>query len=39
MPRVNDILIHTKVDRVVVPGGCAKFIQVPDVSWNKPMKH
>lgn len=22
----------------VVPGGCTKFIQAPDVSWNKPFK-
>ena len=27
-----------KVDRVIVPGGCTKYIQVPDVSWNKPFK-
>ena len=37
-PGVNDILNRAKVDRVVVPGGCTKFIQAPDVSWNKPMK-
>lgn len=22
---------------VVVPGGCTKYIQAPDVSWNKPF--
>ena len=27
-----------KVDRVIVPGGCTKYIQAPDVSWNKPFK-
>ena len=27
-----------KIDRVIVPGGCTKYIQVPDVSWNKPFK-
>ena len=24
------------VDSVIIAGGCAKFIQAPDVSWNKP---
>ena len=37
-PRVNDILNRAKVDSVIFPGGCTKFIQAPDVSWNKPMK-
>lgn len=37
-PRVNDILNRAKVDSVIIPGGCTKFIQAPDVSWNKPMK-
>jgi len=23
---------------VVIPGGCTKYIQAPDVSWNKPFK-
>lgn len=27
-----------KIDSVVVPGGCTKFIQAPDVSWNKTFK-
>ena len=36
--RVNDILNRAKVDSVIIPGGCTKFIQAPDVSWNKPMK-
>ncbi|KAL3074528.1 hypothetical protein niasHS_015358 [Heterodera schachtii] len=26
------------VETVFVPGGCTKFIQAPDVSWNKPFK-
>ena len=37
-PRVNDILNRAKVDSVIIPGDCTKFIQAPDVSWNKPMK-
>ena len=27
-----------KVDTVIVPGGCTKYIQGPDVLWNKPFK-
>jgi len=23
---------------VIIPGGCTKYIQAPDVSWNKPFK-
>ena len=26
------------VDPVIIPGGCTKYIQAPDVSWNKPFK-
>ena len=37
-PGVNSILNRAKVDGVIIPGGCTKFIQAPDVSWNKPMK-
>ena len=36
--RVNDILNRAKADSVIIPGGCTKFIQAPDVGWNKPMK-
>ena len=27
-----------KIDVVIVPGECTKYIQVPDVSWNKTLK-
>ena len=27
-----------KVDRVIVPGGCNKYIKRPGVSWNPPFK-
>lgn len=27
-----------KLDTAVIPGGCTKYIQAPDVSWNKPFK-
>ena len=35
---VRDKLKAFNVDAVVVPGGCTKYIQAPDVSWNKPFK-
>ena len=34
----NESLQAKKVDRVIIPGGCTKYIQAPDVSWNKPFK-
>ena len=27
-----------KIDQAIIPGGCTKFIQAPDVVWNKPFK-
>ena len=27
-----------KIDIAIIPGGCTKYIQAPDVSWNKPFK-
>ena len=30
-------LEKAKIDHVIIPGGCTKFIQAPDVSWNKPF--
>ena len=30
--------IAKKIDHVIIPGGCTKFIQAPDVCWNKPFK-
>ena len=35
---VKEKLAKSKVHVVVVPGGCTKYIQPPDVSWNKPFK-
>ena len=31
-------LSRSKIDSVIVPGGCTKYIQAPDVVWNKPFK-
>ena len=35
---ITESLKSKKIDRVIVPGGCTKYIQAPDVSWNKPFK-
>ena len=31
-------LKEMNVDSVIIPGGCTRYIQVPDVCWNKPFK-
>ena len=28
----------SKIDPLIIPGGCTKYIQAPDVVWNKPFK-
>lgn len=35
---VKEELWKKGVDQVIVPGGCTKFVQAPDVCWNKPFK-
>jgi len=35
---VREELRISRVDTVIIPGGCTKYIQAPDVSWNKPFK-
>ena len=35
---VRNFLNKVKTDSVIVPGGCTKYIQAPDVSWNKLFK-
>ena len=35
---MKGLLSKGLIDPAIVPGGCTKFIQAPDVSWNKPMK-
>ena len=34
----KDVLSELKVHTAVVPGGCTKYVQAPDVSWNQPFK-
>ena len=31
-------LTKSKVETVIVPGGCTKYIQAADVVWNRPFK-
>ena len=38
MQSVKGALAKMNVDQVIIPGGCTKFVQAPDVSWNKPFK-
>ena len=35
---VKEALNSVKVHTTIMPGGCTKHIQAPDVSWNKPFK-
>lgn len=37
-PEVRSSLNQGCIDPVIVPGGCTKFIQAPDVTWNNPLK-
>ena len=36
---VKEALQQASVNAALVPGGCMKYIQAPDVSWNKPIKN
>ena len=35
---VKKLLATKKIDTVIVPFGCTKCVQAPDVSWNKTFK-
>ena len=35
---VKKPLTKSKIETVIVPTGCTKYIQAPDVVWNKPFK-
>ena len=35
---MNGILNQGKVDSIIVPDCCTKYVQAAKVSWNKPMK-
>ena len=36
--KITELLKSKKVDHVILPGGCTKYIQAPNGSWNKPFK-
>ena len=31
-------LKEMNVDSMIIPGGCTKYIEAPDMCWNKPFK-
>ena len=33
---IRKTLTKSKIETMIVPGGCAKYIQALDVVWNKP---
>ena len=35
---VKKSLTKSRIESAIVPGGCTKYIQAPDVVWNKPFK-
>ena len=35
---VKKLLTKSKIESVIIPGGCTEYIQVLDVVWNKPFK-
>ena len=38
METVKQELRTSKIDPLIIPGGCTKYIQAPDVDWNKLFK-
>ena len=38
MQSVKEAITKIGVDQVIIPGGCAKYVQAPGVCWNKPFK-
>ena len=35
---VKKSLTKSRIESAIVPGGCTKYIQAPEVVWNKPFK-
>ena len=35
---VRELLQQMKTDNAFIPGGCTKYVQAPNVVWNKPFK-
>ena len=38
MDTIKEGIARSKVDPIIVPGGCTKYLQAPNVVWNKPFK-
>ena len=38
METVKQELRTSKIDPLIIPGGCTKYIQAPDVVWNRTFK-
>ena len=38
MPVVKASLKAKKIDTILIPGGCTKYIQAPGVNWDKLFK-
>lgn len=38
MDSIKRLLTSMKIDAAVVPGGCTKFVQSADISWNRSFK-
>ena len=38
METVKQELRTSRIDPLIIPGGCTKYIQAPDMVWNKPFK-
>ena len=32
------MLANFKIETIIMPGGCTKYVQAPDVVWNRPFK-
>ena len=35
---VRKLLKQIETNDALIPGGCTKYVQVPDVVWNKPFE-
>ena len=34
---IKQELAHAKIHPIIVPGVCTKYVQAPEVAWNKPF--
>ena len=38
MRLTDETLTYSKIEAVIIPGGCTKYVQAPDVVWSRPFK-